>query len=170
MQVPDTVKYSVSPVEVHPVGRALPALNHASGYAAHVQSGMTDRQLKVTYKLCPVGWSHHNAAAQGRRTCPIIWAPIELAHSLKPWSGACRTRSRLGTPRGCCIGATLSPASLAATRAQRTMQRLTERTSSSPTTRAGEHPSHGKNPHLHRPASKLVPHLHHVSHGLASVG
>jgi len=69
LQVPDTVKYSVSPVEVHPAGRALPALNHASGYAAHVQSGMTDRQLKVTYKLCPVGWSCHNAAAQGRRTC-----------------------------------------------------------------------------------------------------
>lgn len=48
MQVPDSVRFSVVPVELQSAGQKLPASGRASQSAVHVRAGMTDCQVKVT--------------------------------------------------------------------------------------------------------------------------
>jgi hypothetical protein len=46
-QVPDAVRFSVTPVELHAPNVQLPATTHEATIAAHVHAGMNDQQLKV---------------------------------------------------------------------------------------------------------------------------
>jgi hypothetical protein len=50
-QVPDAVRFSVAPVELHPPDGQLPITAQGPKIAAHVRAGMNDQQLKVLSSL-----------------------------------------------------------------------------------------------------------------------